>query len=59
MEEGTGWFLNQCLNHNALSVGSAQSVKVSAGEENCLDIQKEMGAQEVRGKFSEQEWVDS
>lgn len=54
----TGWFLNPFLNHNALSVRSAQSIKVFEGEENNFDIQKEMGTQGVRGKFNEQLWVN-
>lgn len=29
--ERTGWFINQFLNHNALSVSPAQSIKASAG----------------------------
>lgn len=54
----TGWFLNPFLNHNALSVRSAQSIKVFEGEENNFDTQNEMGTQGVRGKFNEQLWVN-
>lgn len=55
VEGEMGWFLNQFLNHKALSVGSAQSVKAFPGYRTYLTYRLRWKKnQDVREKFNEQ-----